>query len=193
MNDSNILNRPEIHAEIEAKCSEIGFTMPSDLYTGSLLKTLVSSKPGCNLLELGTGIGLSLSWMVDGMDDMSRIISVDNDSKLTEIVKKFFANDQRVDIVCEDGSEWIKNYNGEKFDLIFADAWPGKYSEIEEVLELVKIGGLYIIDDMITQPNWPEGHQEHVKHLIEYLEKREDFNLTKMNWSTGIIIASKKF
>ncbi|UCE94802.1 MAG: SAM-dependent methyltransferase, partial [Flavobacteriaceae bacterium] len=70
---------------------------------------------------------------------------------------------------------------------------PGKYSEIEEVLELVKIGGLYIIDDMICQPNWPEGHQENVKHLIEYLEKREDFNLTKMNWSTGIIIASKKF
>ena len=193
MNDSNILNRPEIHAEIEAKCSEIGFTMPSDLYTGSLLKTLVSSKPGSNLLELGTGIGLSLSWMVDGMDEMSRIISVDNDSKLTEVVEKFFANDKRVDIVCEDGSEWIKNYNGEKFDLIFADAWPGKYSEIEEVLELVKIGGLYIIDDMICQPNWPEGHQENVKHLIEYLEKREDFNLTKMNWSTGIIIASKKF
>ena len=29
--------------------------------------------------------------------------------------------------------------------------------------------------------------------LIEYLDDREDFNLTKMNWSTGIIVASKKF
>ncbi|MAO37761.1 MAG: SAM-dependent methyltransferase, partial [Zunongwangia sp.] len=28
--------------------------------------------------------------------------------------------------------------------------------------------------------------------LIGYLENRKDFNLTKMNWSTGIIIATKK-
>ena len=45
---------------------------------------------------------------------------------------------------------------------------------------------------MLSQPNWPDGHQENVDKLIEYLENRKDFNLTKMNWSTGIIIATKK-
>ena len=68
-----------------------------------------------------------------------------------------------------------------------------KYLKISEVLELVKIGGFYIIDDMLSQPNWPNGHQKNVDELIEYLESREDFNLTKMNWSTGIIIATKKY
>ena len=192
MNDLQILNKPKMHSEIEAKCKEIGFTMPSDLYIGSLLKTLVTSKPGAKLLELGTGIGLSLAWLVDGMDNNSKIISIDNDEKLTEIVSKFFVKDKRVEMVCEDGSEWIKRYQGGKFDLIFADAWPGKYSELNEVLELVKVGGLYVIDDMLEQPNWPEGHHENVEWLIDCLEKRDDFNLTKMNWSTGIIIASKK-
>lgn len=86
-----------------------------------------------------------------------------------------------------------KNYKGESFDLIFADAWPGKYSEVEEILELINIGGLYIIDDILTQANWPDGHQENVDKLIQYLENRKDFNLTKMNWSTGIIIATKKY
>jgi predicted O-methyltransferase YrrM len=37
--------------------------------------------------------------------------------------------------------------------LIFADAWPGKYSDLEKALKLVKPGGFYIIDDMLTQPN----------------------------------------
>ena len=46
---------------------------------------------------------------------------------------------------------------------------------------------------MLAQPNWPDGHQENVDKLIEYLEQRKDFNLTKMNWSTGIIIATKKY
>ena len=75
--------------------------------------------------------------------------------------------------------------------MIFADAWPGKYSEIDEIIDLVKVGGMYIIDDMLSQPNWPEGHQQKVDGLIEYLETRDDLNLTKMNWSTGIIIAAK--
>ena len=56
MIDSIILNRPEILPEIEAKSKEIGFTMASDFYVGSLLKTLVASKPQSRLLELGTGI-----------------------------------------------------------------------------------------------------------------------------------------
>ncbi|MFL9832208.1 class I SAM-dependent methyltransferase [Flavobacterium sp. ST-87] len=192
MNDSNILDKPEIHSQIENKSKEIGFTMPSDLYIGTLLKTLITSKPKSNLLELGTGIGLSLSWMIDGMDTASKLSSIDNDPKLIEIAKNYFGHDKRVNIINADATEWIKNYKGENFDLVFADAWPGKYSEINEILDLIKVGGMYIIDDMLPQPNWPQGHQENVEKLIDYLENRNDFNLTKMNWSTGIIIATKK-
>jgi len=189
MNDSNIQDIPTIHAKIERKSNEIGFTMPSDLYIGTLLKTLISSKPAGKFLELGTGIGLSLSWMIDGMDARASLITVDNDQELITIASEYFGKDERIEIVCEDGSMWIQNYTGAKFDLVFADAWPGKYSEINEILEHINIGGFYIIDDMSAQPNWPDGHNEFVKRLITYLEKREDFNLTKMNWSTGLIIA----
>jgi predicted O-methyltransferase YrrM len=189
MNDSNIKDIPKIHAAIVVKSEEIGFTMPSDLYIGTLLKTLVASKPSGNFLELGTGIGLSLSWMVDGMDKNSRLITIDNDPQLIEIAKEYFGDDDRLNISCEDGSEWVHTYTGDKFDLVFADAWPGKYSEIEVVLNLVNVSGFYIIDDMTAQPNWPEGHENHVASLVDYLEKREDFSLTKMNWSTGLIIA----
>ncbi|WP_419211260.1 O-methyltransferase [Maribacter sp. X9] len=192
MNDSNIQNIPKIHAEIERKSEEIGFTMPSDLYVGSFLKTLISSKPKGNFLEIGTGIGLSLSWMVEGMDNGSKLISIDNDQELITIAQSYFGDDERVELVCMDGTEWLKEYTGSKFDLIFADAWPGKYSEIEEVLDLVKVGGFYVVDDMKRQPNWPEGHENHVQRLIDYLEGRDDFQITKMNWSTGLILAVKK-
>lgn len=192
MNDLNIQDIPTIHTEIARKSEEIGFTMPSDIYIGTLLKTLISSKPGAHILELGTGIGLSLSWMIDGMDENASLITVDNDRELIIIAEQYFGKDERVAIICDDGSEWIKNYEGDKFDLIFADAWPGKYSEIDEVLELLKTGGFYVIDDMTAQPNWPEGHDKNVERLVSYLENRQDINLTKMNWSTGLILAVKK-
>ncbi|CAG2535242.1 Predicted O-methyltransferase YrrM [Maribacter dokdonensis] len=191
MNDNIILDIPRVHSSIVRKSEEIGFTMPSDLYIGSFLKTLIASKPNGRFLEIGTGIGLSLSWMIDGMDTDSFLISIDNDQQLTAIAENYFGDDQRVELICKNGTEWIKGYTGEKFDLIFADAWPGKYSEIDEVLDLIKVGGFYIVDDMTKQPNWPEGHEENVKSLVAYLEKREDLTLTKLNWSTGVIMAVK--
>jgi len=193
MNDSNILDVPEIYQKITDKSKEIGFTMPSDMFVGTMLKTLITSKPKGVFLELGTGIGLSLSWMIDGMDAASRLITVDNDRQLVDIAKQYFGKDKRVEICHQEGSKWIQNHKASKFDLIFADAWPGKYSEIEEILTMVKPNGFYVIDDMNAQPNWPEGHQDHVDRLVAYLENREDFVLTKMNWSTGLILAVKKY
>ena len=192
MNDTNIQDIPKIHTEITRKSEEIGFTMPSDLYVGSFLKTLIASKPNGNFLEIGTGIGLSLSWMIEGMDADSKLISVDNDQELISIASSYFGDDDRVEVVCKDGADWIKEYSGAKFDLIFADAWPGKYSEIDEVLNLINVGGFYIIDDMTKQPNWPVGHIDNVIELTAYLEQRKDLQLTKMNWSTGLIMAVKK-
>lgn len=166
--------------------------MTSDLLIGTLLKTLITSKPKSNFLEIGTGTGLALSWMIAGMDEESRLITIDNNPELIKISKSFFANEKNLTFICAEGSEWIKKYKGKKFDLIFADSWPGKYTEVDEILGLLNVGAFYIIDDMDPQPNWPKGHEENVSMLINKLEHHPDLNLTKLNWSTGIIIASKK-
>ncbi len=193
MNDTPILDLPNSHGRIVCKAQEIAFGMPSDLLVGSLLKTLVASKPSGNFLELGTGIGLSLSWMLDGMDGQSKLVSIDNDVELTTIAEGFFGHDPRLEIVCQEASAWIKKYRGKGFDLVFADAWPGKYSDLEAILPLVNIGGFYVVDDMSVQPNWPDGHQTNVDALISALQNREDFTITKMNWSTGLIVAVRRF
>jgi hypothetical protein len=44
---------------------------------------------------------------------------------------------------------------------------------------------------MAPQTNWPEGHAQRAEELISILENREDIVITKLNWSTGIIIATK--
>lgn len=108
MNDSDIIDKPKKHA---------------DLYIGTLLKTLITSRPKSNLLELGTGVGLSLAWMIEGMNAESMLTTVDNDPKLIKIAKTHFGEDKRIEIICQG---------------------------------------------------------------------RKDYNLTKMNWSTGVIIAVKK-
>nr|WP_299068479.1 class I SAM-dependent methyltransferase [uncultured Allomuricauda sp.] len=191
MDQTKILDTPSIYPELLAKSEEIGFTMPSDMYIGTLLKTLISSKPAGNFLELGTGMSLSLAWMLEGMDKNSKLISIDNDEELIQIAEHFFGEEKRLQLICEDGEDWLSAYKGEKFDLIFADAWPGKYSFLDQTLALIKEGGFYVIDDMKSQPNWPKGHENNVSDLVAILESREDFTITKMDWSTGVIVAVK--
>lgn len=192
MNDADILDIPRPYAFIKSKTEETGFSMPSDLYLGTLLKTLVTSKPAGRFLELGTGTGLSLSWIIAGMDEHSQVISVDSNSALLSVAAQALGKDPRVDIVCEDGARWLEQYQGAPFDLIFADTWPGKYTAIEKALNLLAVGGFYIIDDMRPQPSWPAGHAEKATSLVTWLEACSDLHLTKMNWSTGLILAVKK-
>lgn len=191
MDQTRILNTPSVYPKLLAKSNQLGFTMASDKHLGALLNTLMASKPAGNFLELGTGLGLSLAWMLEGMDKDSTLISIDNNEEFIQIAKDFFDKEKRIDLVCADGGEWLSTYKGKAFDLIFADAWPGKYSHLGEALVLLKTGGFYVIDDMKQQPNWPKGHEKHVAALIEVLETRKDITITKMDWSTGIIVAVK--
>src|SRR3569833_2473669 len=169
MQDNIFTDIPVQYQGIQAATKALACNMASDLYTGSLLKTLVASRPGGRVLELGTGSGLATSWILQGMDNKARLVTVENNAVLLEIAQRQL-QDSRVDFELADGYEWLKNYSGKQFDIIFADAMPGKYDLFEEAWALVKAIGFYIIDDMSPQPNWPEGHAERVTAFIAMLE-----------------------
>jgi predicted O-methyltransferase YrrM len=190
MVDSIFSDMPVQYENIAEATKAIAFNMASDMQTGSLLKTLAASKLSGRILELGTGTGLATSWIVDGMDERTKLITIENNTLLLDIARKAL-QDSRVAFVLADGYAWIQTYSGEKFDMVFADAMPGKYDLFEETIGLVKVGGFYIIDDMLPQPNWPEGHADKVERFIGELGERNDIILTKLNWSTGIIIVTK--
>lgn len=190
MQDQVFNNIPSQYDSILTATRKLSFDMASDLQTGALLSTLVASKPGAKILELGTGSGLSTSWILQGMDELAHLTTIDNNALLHEVAKQHLA-DPRINFVLTDGYQWLKEYEGEKFDFIFADAMPGKYDLFEEAFSLLKDRGIYFIDDMLPQPNWPEGHAERVENFITMLDQRTDLILTKLNWSTGIIIVTK--
>jgi predicted O-methyltransferase YrrM len=183
---------PSAYNKIDAATKFSGFTMASEVLTCSLLRTLAGTKPGGKFLELGTGTGLSTSWILDGMDNNATLISVDNDPGFLGIAKSFLGDDKRLTLACVDGGEWVEKNKNEKYDFIFADTWHGKYLMLDDVLAMLSKGGLYIIDDMLPQSNWPDGHAEKAINLESVLDKRKDLVITKQVWATGIILAVKK-
>lgn len=190
MNDEIILYPKHYHQILEDTDS-LEFNQLSSSQVGSLLSTLAAAKPNGCFLELRTGSGLSTSWLLHGMEKNSSLITVDEDSQLINIAKKHFSSDIRVNFIESKGENVILNTAPNSIDFIFADTWPGKYFYLDETLSLLKKNGLYIIDDMLPQENWPDKHAEKAAKLIEYLESRDDIILSKLCWSTGIIICTK--
>lgn len=181
---------PHYHA-ILSRSQELQFTMNSDVLTGGLLRTLAATRPGGRILELGTGCGLGATWLLDGMDSDATLISVDTDRRFQGVARSILGNDRRASFRLEDGAAFLSRREG-PFDLIYADAWPGKFSHLDEALALLTPGGTYVIDDLLPQPNWPDGHAPNVEALVRRLSTLDGFEWTWLEWSTGIGLLVRK-
>jgi len=162
--------------------------MASEPKVGALLATLAASKPGGRFLELGTGTGHGTAWLLFGMDSTSSLDTVDSDPGVLMVARRHLAADSRVTFHVMDGAEFIRQAARGQFDLIYADAWPGKFSHLDEVLALLRNGGIYVIDDLLPQPNWPDGHAPRVPILVDSLEQRSEFVTVKLAWASGLMI-----
>ena len=194
MDDQTILRVPTTLPAIEAETLKVGFGMPGERTVGSLLRTLARLKGKGRFLELGTGTGLSTAWILDGMSPDSTLVTLDNDRTILDIPERLLGHDPRLTIICNDGDRFVLDLaeNGARFDFIFADTWPGKYRHIEETIGILERNGLYIIDDMLPQPNWPEDHSLKVKNLLSFLDNHPDLFVTKLKWSSGVVVVTKQ-
>ena len=193
---------PEVLESLQHAAKNAGFDMMSDPLTGDLLATLAASKLGGRFLELGTGVGLGTAWLLSGMDAKARLETVEMNPDLTAIAKEHLGSDKRLEIYTEDGLRFLKRAQGQTYDLIFADTWPGKIDQPELALNLVAPGGFYIIDDLNLA--WQERDEienpddfilniwQGQRRVIEVLKARADFICTELRWSTGLMVCTKR-
>jgi len=156
------------------------------------LAVLAASKPGGRLLELGTGTGHGTAWLLSGMDSTARLDSVDTDANVVAVAQRHLGSDARVTFHLVDGGEFIERAPKGQFDLIYADAWPGKFTHLDEALALLRPGGIYLIDDLLPQANWPDGHAPKVPVLIEDLERRSELASVRLSWASGLMVAVRR-
>jgi predicted O-methyltransferase YrrM len=192
MDELSYFRTPEALAEIQARTAELKFDRASEPRTGALLQMLAAAKPCGRFLELGTGTGLATAWILSGMDPGSTLISIDKDEDLQDVARAALGSDARLRLMSCDAAGYLWRQPKKSFDLVFADAVPGKYEALDEALAIVKPGGFYVIDDMLPQPNWPEGHGEKAQALMERLAADPRFVMLPLPWSSGIVVLVRR-
>ncbi len=192
LNDNINIVKPAGLDAILAETAAMGFTMQCEDKTGALFRLLTATRPGGRFLEIGTGTGVSTCWLLDGMDHRSTLISVEREAKNQQVARTHLGNDNRLELRLEDAVGFIQK-NTEQFDLVFADTFPGKFTDREAVLASVKPSGYYVIDDLLPQANWPEDdHPVKVRELVKTLEADSRFQILKLSWASGIMICVRK-
>jgi predicted O-methyltransferase YrrM len=192
INDSEIARIPRPIGAIMRETDALGFNMVSEPKVGAFLAVLAAAKPTGRFLELGTGTGHGTTWLVSGMDSKSRLDTVDTDPSVVAVAQRHLGADSRVTFHISDGAEFIERAPKGEYDLIYADAWPGKFTLLDETLALLRPGGIYVIDDLLPQPNWPEGHAPKVPVLVQDLERRSEFLSVKLAWASGLMVLVRR-
>lgn len=182
------LPEPAVVDMLRTEAAKHGFEESCAAGTGALLRMLAAAKPKGRMLNLGTGFGISCAWMLDGMSGDAELWTVDIDEAGSAVAKTHL--DGRLRVVVEDAATFLEGAGalGQRFDLIFADAMPGKYEHRDRALDLVAPGGFYVVDDLSPITGWKEGAPL-AKKLMDEIEADPRFVSLDLDWSTGHLVA----
>ena len=111
---------------------------------------------GChgNWLELGTGTGLSTLFLAEVLE-AGQLDTVDVNEEYSKAAQSVIGPKQGLQFIVEDGGDFLSSCKPQAYNFVFANAWPNKYSHLHLVLNTLAVGGLYFIDDLLPQSNWP--------------------------------------
>lgn len=167
--------------------------MSSDDDVGRLLAVLAAGiRSGGRILELGTGAGVGLAWILEGLATRAdvEVVSLEQDADLHRRLSSdpWPAN---VRLVLDDALSVMPELG--LFDLIFADAPAGKLEGLDRTIESLSPGGFLVVDDMTERPSDPvhASYWPKISRLRSELIRHPQLRSVELVWSSGVVLACK--
>jgi predicted O-methyltransferase YrrM len=179
-------------ATARARARELGFELSSEPGVGALLATLAAALPlDARVIELGTGAGVGLAWIVYGLGERTdvHVVTVDTDADLS-------ARTQAggwpafVRFVVGDGAAAVAQHAPAQ--LVFADAPGGKIDGLEHTIAALASGGILVVDDMDPALHTTDGYAEPIEKVRHTLMNHPDLVATELTHSSGVIVAVRR-
>ncbi|WP_449060980.1 O-methyltransferase [Planomonospora algeriensis] len=181
---------PPLVVKAQAIADRGSWRLSSEPRTGALLRTLAASKPGGRILEVGSGLGVGSGWLLAGMDQNARLIGLEIHEKVARISRDVLAADPRVEIIHADATEWLENYSGPPFDMVFVDTTITKFEKRETLYRHLADGALFVADDLLPGDTWTEDHPARVERFRKEIVAEPGLTATLIDWASGIVVAT---
>lgn len=183
---------PESVAAAHDRASQSGFELSCEAEVGQLLACLANAVPiGGRILEIGTGCGTGLSWIVHGVGSRTdvEVISIELDLALADATRSV-GWPSWISIVEGDGADLVGTIGS--FDLIFPDAPGGKIFKLRKTISTLRPGGFLLVDDMdLTAHEDPE-LRDGLASVRERIVTHPDLVSAELPMASGVIVATKR-
>ena len=184
-------NVPAGVAAAKRRAKDLLFTKSCEDDVGRLLAVLAASVPvGGRILDIGTGVGVSLAWLASGLGERTdvELVSIEGDQRLSHAANTW-RWPSHVRMLTADASEVLPDLG--TFDLVFADAAPIKYGPVEPMLVTLRAGAKLVIDDLQTGPRTTRQQHAEKDALRHGLRSRRDLHVMEFPWASGLILATR--
>jgi predicted O-methyltransferase YrrM len=190
-----------IRAHARAKAAEIGCVAVSP-GAGAVLRTFAAAIDAKNVVEIGTGAGVSALWLLEGMNSEGILTSIDNEAEHQLIAKDAISqagiSSNRVRLIHGNSQEVIDRLTESAYDLVLISGKPLELSaHLERAQKLLRPGGLLIIDRALWNDKLADSAQHDpetsaIRGVVENLALNEDLIGALLPVGGGLLVAVKK-
>lgn len=140
--------------------SDLG-AVPIGAGGGALLRFLAASIQARAVVEIGTGAGVSGTWLLRGMHPEGVLTSIDREPEHQRVAKQTFLAagfaTSRFRLISGDALEVLPRLTDGAYDIVFGDASKEEYSSyLDEALRLLRPGGIVAFDNALWHGQVPD-------------------------------------
>ncbi len=184
-----------------ARAAEVA-AVPISSGGGAALRLLASLLEARNVVEIGTGCGISGVWLMRGMRSDGVLTSVDIETEHQRLAKTAFAEagiaPQRVRLIPGAALEVLPRLTDGHYDLVFCDGDKQEYPQyLEQALRLLRPGGVVAFDnalwrDQVADPSARDASTLAVRTTLAAVSEHESLVCALLPVGDGLLVASKR-
>ncbi|MEI7655891.1 MAG: O-methyltransferase [Actinobacteria bacterium] len=188
----------DILRRARAKAEELG-CQPVDSLVGATLRGLAASVRATAVIEVGTGTGVSGTWLLRGMAAHGVLTTVDYEAEHQRVARGTFTEaavpPQRTRVINGRAADVLTRMTPAGYDIAFIDADPLDYAQVVPLARgLVRPGGLLIIDDALAGGNVADPARRDpetiaIRDMMSTLRDDADLVATVLPIGAGLLVA----
>jgi predicted O-methyltransferase YrrM len=139
------------------KSKELGLN-PIGQGAGALLRFLASTIDASNVVEIGTGTGVSGLWLLRGMNSAGVLTSIDSDAERQRAAKEIFSSaaiaSNKIRLIAGRAIEVVDKLTSNAYDLMFINGDKLEYETLfDQSLRLLRPGGILVFHNVLSDSN----------------------------------------
>lgn len=182
------------------RAAEVG-VVPIGNGGGSALHFLASVLQARNIVEVGTGTGVSGLWLLRGMAEGGVLTSVDLEAEQQRHAREVFSGagfaPQRFRLIAGSALDVLPRLTDAGYDLVFLDAEKREYGEyLDEALRLVRPGGVIAVDnalwhDRVADPAQRDAETTAIRDMLKRVADDDNLRSVLLPVGDGLLATQR--